>query len=123
MPSPVFVDLKLTSSQGELITSKQYDIFGGDIFERDVVYSAAPFFRAKKFGCTYIASPFISSEGNFGKWRPSQSLRYAASIDVPVSDIKDVSKVEFNVSVAEFKVAILDGWASTRSGVKVPKGK
>ncbi len=114
--SPVFVDLKLTSSQGELITSKQCDIFGGN-----VLCSAAPFFRAKNFGSTSIASPFISIEGFYGRWRPSKSLRYAASINVPVSDIKDVSKVEFNLSVAEFKVAILDGGAATRSGVRVPK--
>ena len=108
--------MKLTSSQGELIISKQCDIFGGN-----VSCSAAPFFRAKNFGSTRIASPFISKESYGGKWLPSKNLRYTASINVPVSDIKDVSKVEFNLSVAEFKLALLDGGAAARSGVRVSK--
>jgi len=114
--APIFIDVALKSTDGELIASErinpleaQRDDYSSDAF-------LAPWFNYSYGGCQFF-SPFyckaaVLNGGNFLDALPN--LRRLVSITVPIADLKDVSKVEFNLSVNDIKVQLLDGSAIPR---------
>jgi hypothetical protein len=107
----ITVEVKLKSSQGELIATNECDAMKkGDTYY-DPLLSRYQW-PAQDIDIQ-IASSLIAVAGcdgsmSVGSWYPSRKMTCPVSITIPISDIKDVSKVEFDLHVAKLKILLKD---------------
>jgi hypothetical protein len=102
----VYLNLKLKSRNGKVVKSEKCFLPRHD--ERSKLYniSPSPFFFERDYTC--VVSALFSTSTSYKYWTPVRKIPCEASITIPLSEMKEVSKVEFDLSVAEFDVAIVE---------------